>query len=274
MDNLFHVPAKLTKIVFGHSVTLNLDMLVMTWIIMVLIIVFAFVSTWKLKEVPGKIQSVFELFTQAFKELVISTLGEEDGPRYIPLIATIFIFVLLSNWIGVIPHISAFIGMVIALFMKLIGMTNAEIVYESIFKISFIPPSNEWYSFFFKVPPFSEPTKYLATDLGLALIVAFVVHGAAIKEKGIIGYLKSYADPIWVFYPLNVISEMAKVVSHSFRLFGNILGGSIIFIIVSKLIMHIILPVGLSIFFGLFVGAIQAFVFAMLAVTYIAVATK
>jgi len=68
---------------------------------------------------------------------------------------------------------------------------------------------------------------------------------------------------------LNIVGEFGKTISHSFRLFGNILGGSIIIIVISNLTKYIGLPVFLNSFFGLFVGAIQAFVFAMLALVYI-----
>jgi F-type H+-transporting ATPase subunit a len=67
---------------------------------------------------------------------------------------------------------------------------------------------------------------------------------------------------------------MAKVVSISFRLFGNIIGGSIIITVVSTLVFHMVLPVGLDLFFVFFVGTVQAFVFTMLTLTYIAVAIK
>ncbi|MFC1478831.1 F0F1 ATP synthase subunit A [Candidatus Margulisiibacteriota bacterium] len=124
------------------------------------------------------------------------------------------------------------------------------------------------------IPGLSEPTKYLSTDFGLGLMIFVIVHYSAIRTKGFIGYLQSYCEPVWVFAPLNIISELAKVVSHSFRLFGNILGGSIIIIILSYLTKFLVLPIFLQLFFGMFSGLIQAFVFTMLAVTYIAVATK
>src|SRR5690606_28978236 len=76
------------------------------------------------------------------------------------------------------------------------------------------------------------------------------------------------------FFPLNVIGEMAKVISISFRLFGNIIGGSIIIVVISYLIHYMLLPIGLDFFFIFFVGAVQAFVFTMLTLTYIAVAIK
>ena len=81
-----------------------------------------------------------------------------------------------------------------------------------------------------------------------------------------------YTEPFFVMAPLNIITEIANVVSLSFRLFGNILGGAIIVMVISFLTRYVILPVGLNIFFGIFVGTIQAFVFTMLSMTYLAVA--
>jgi F-type H+-transporting ATPase subunit a len=74
--------------------------------------------------------------------------------------------------------------------------------------------------------------------------------------------------------PLNLIGELAKIVSISFRLFGNIMGGSIIILVVSHLTYGVALPHFLYAFFGLFVGTIQAFVFTMLSVVYISVQVK
>jgi len=71
--------------------------------------------------------------------------------------------------------------------------------------------------------------------------------------------------------PLNVIGELAKVVSISLRLYGNILGGAIIILVVSDLVYSVAIPPFLNVFFGLFVGTIQAFVFTMLTLVYISV---
>lgn len=122
------------------------------------------------------------------------------------------------------------------------------------------------------IPLAVEPTRDLNVPMGHMLVVLFVVHFEAIRIKGLGAYLKSYSDPFIIMVPLNVIGEIAKGVSLSFRLFGNILGGSIIVIVISYLVKNTILPAGLALFFGLFVGTIQAFVFTMLGMTYIAVA--
>jgi F-type H+-transporting ATPase subunit a len=81
-------------------------------------------------------------------------------------------------------------------------------------------------------------------------------------------------EPMFFMAPLNIIGELAKVVSISFRLYGNILGGAIIILVVSHLIYSLVLPPLLICFFSLFVGSIQAFVFTMLTLVYISVQVK
>ncbi len=122
------------------------------------------------------------------------------------------------------------------------------------------------------IPWAVEPTRDLNVTIGHMIIVIFMVHFEAIRIKGIGSYLKSYLDPFFIMAPLNVIGELAKGVSLAFRLFGNILGGAIIVMVISYLTKYLVIPVGLNMFFGIFVGTIQAFVFTMLSMTYIAVA--
>ncbi|MBW2090637.1 MAG: F0F1 ATP synthase subunit A [Deltaproteobacteria bacterium] len=124
------------------------------------------------------------------------------------------------------------------------------------------------------IPTFEEPTKDLNTPLGLGLLGFVVSHYSGIKFKGLKGYLRVYFEPIPFMFPLNVISELSRVVSISFRLYGNIMGGAIIIIVVSNLVYSLVLPPFLNVFFGLFVGTIQAFVFTMLTLVYISTQIK
>ena len=131
-------------------------------------------------------------------------------------------FLLLSNWIGVLPHLT-------------------------------------------------EPTTDLNTPLSLGLMGFFLAHYAGIRSKGFKKYMKAYFEPVFFMMPLNIIGELAKVISISFRLFGNMMGGSIIIMVVSYLTYSVLLPPFLYAFFGFFIGTIQAFVFTMLTIVYIAV---
>ncbi|MBU4002685.1 MAG: F0F1 ATP synthase subunit A, partial [Proteobacteria bacterium] len=144
---------------------------------------------------------------------------------YAPMICALFMFLLLSNWLGLIPHLG-------------------------------------------------EPTKDLNTPLSMGLLGFIVAHYVGIKERGFKAYLSAYFEPFFFMLPLNIIDVLSKVISISFRLFGNIMGGSIIILVVSHLTYSIVLPPLLNIFFGIFVGTIQAFVFTMLTVTYISLQVK
>jgi F-type H+-transporting ATPase subunit a len=210
---------------FGHNMTFNLDVIIMTWIVIAILTVFGFMATRKRSILPGPLQVVGELFVAQLYALTEDALDKEMAKVYAPMICALFMFLLISNWLGIIPHLG-------------------------------------------------EPTKDLNTPLSLGLMGFFIAHYAGIKAKGFKTYVKAYFDPIFFMMPLNVIGELAKVVSISFRLFGNIMGGSIIILVVSYLTFSIILPPFLNAFFGLFVGTIQAFVFTMLTVVYISVQVK
>ena len=210
---------------FGHNMTFNLEVIVMTWIVMGALIIFGILATRKKNILPGPFQAAGELFVEQLYALTEDTLGKELAKTYSPLICALFMFLLLSNWLGIIPHLE-------------------------------------------------EPTKDLNTPLSLGLMGFVIAHYAGIKAKGFKKYIGEYFEPIFFMMPLNVIGELAKVVSISFRLFGNVMGGSIIILVVSYLTYSIILPPFLNVFFGFFVGTIQAFVFTMLTVVYISVQVK
>jgi len=209
----------------GHNITINLEVILMTWIVFALLIIIGLCASNKKSILPRPIQSLGELIVSLLYELTEDALGKELAKTYAPLICALFMFLLFSNWLGLIPHLE-------------------------------------------------EPTKDLNTTLGLGIMGFVIAHYAGIKSKGIKAYLKEYFQPIFFMMPLNVIGELAKIVSISFRLFGNIMGGSIIILVVSYLTYSIILPPFLYAFFGLFVGTIQAFVFTMLTVVYISVQVK
>ncbi len=223
MEELTHLPQWQLKL--GHiTLTLNAETITMTWVVMGILIVFSLLATRRMKLVPNPFQLIAELIIVVFKNLAEDAL-DEKGRTYFPLILSLFLFLILSNWLGVIP----FLG---------------------------------------------EPTKDLNTPLGLGVMGFFIAHYVGIRTKGFKGYIKDYMEPIFFMAPLNVIGEIAKVVSISFRLYGNIMGGSIIILVVSDLVYHLILPPFLYGFFGLFVGSIQAFVFTMLTMVYISVQMK
>lgn len=205
---------------FGREWTFNLDVIIMTWMVMTVLLIFGFLASRNRGIIPRPVQIIGELLVSIMYELSEDALGERLAKKYAPMICALFMFLVLSNWWGIIP------------FMH-------------------------------------EPTKDLNTPLSMGIMGFFVAHYVGIKENGIKNYVSHYFQPFFFMLPLNIIDVLSKVISISFRLFGNIMGGSIIILVVSYLTYSIVLPPFLNMFFGLFVGTIQAFVFTMLTVTYI-----
>jgi len=211
----------------------NMTTIIMSWLIIGLLALVSAIVYTRIKKVPTRLQLLLEMIVDGFDNLTRATLGDR-GRKYLPYIGSLFLFIWISNIIGVIPG-------------------------------------------------FEEPTRDLNTPLALGLLIAIpVAHISAIRIKGLKAYVKEYFEPgfkirgVWIpnllMAPLNIVGEVGKAISLPFRLFGNIFGGAIIIVVISGLIMNVGLPPFLMFFFGLFVGTIQAFVFSMLALTYVAVA--
>ncbi len=210
---------------FGHTMTFNLETIIMTWIAIGLLTTFGIFASRKRSMLPGPIQVVGELLVSQLYQLTEDAIDKEGAKKYGPLVCSLFMFLVICNSLGIIP-------------------------------------------------PLEEPTKDLNTPLAFGIMGAVIANYAGIRAKGIKKYLGEYFQPFFIMFPLNVIDQIAKVVSISFRLFGNIMGGSIIILVVSHLTFSVVLPPFLNVFFGLFVGTIQAFVFTMLTIVYISLQVK
>lgn len=209
----------------GYGITINIEAVLMSWIAYSALIVFGLLATRKRDLIPRPLQVVGELLVSTLYQLTEDAMDREKAQKYGPLVISLFLFLLVSNWLGVIPHLD-------------------------------------------------EPTKDLNTPLSLGIMGFVISHYVGIRSKGFKAYVSEYFQPFFIMMPLNIIGEVAKIVSISFRLFGNIMGGSIIILVVSYLTYSVVLPPFLNAFFGLFVGTIQAFVFTMLTIVYISVQTK
>jgi len=212
---------KLITYLFGIEQLPVTDTLLVSWFVVILTIVTTALITRKMKMRPDGAQNILEIIVSIIEEQIEPMLPGE-GRKFLPFIATIFIYVGVGNLIGILPGI----------------------------------PS---------------PTGDLNTTLGLALVVFLVSHYQGMKEKGVWGYFKGFGEPVIFLLPLNVVGELAKPISHSFRLFGNVVGGGIIITLIYQAAPGLI-PVPLHAWFDLFVGAIQALIFGMVAIAYISVA--
>ncbi len=206
------------------GLTFNVETLYMTWLTMAVILLLAFLATRSLKLVPTGWQNLIEMVITALHEQIDATMGER-GRMLAPMIIALFLFLLVANWIGLVPTLSS-------------------------------------------------PTNDLNTTLGLALLVVVMLHVLGLYFKGM-GYIKHFFQPVVPFVIINMIEEVAKPITLAFRLFGNILAGEILIIILLKL-MPIWMPVPSVIWlaFSIFVGGVQAFIFTMLSMAYLANGVK
>ncbi|WP_406677253.1 F0F1 ATP synthase subunit A [Neomoorella carbonis] len=189
-----------------------------TWIIMVLLFVGVFLASRKLNFIPRGIQHIFELLLEFLYGLLEETMGKE-GRRYLPLVATLFIFILSLNL--------------------------------------------SWF-----IPGMKPPTMDLSTTAAFAVTTIILVQLIGIRKRGLVGYIKHFFQPVPFLFPLNVIEELVKPVSLSLRLFGNMFGEEMV-VTILFIMLPFLLPTPIMIL-GVLMGLIQAFVFTLLTVTYIA----
>lgn len=215
----------------GSFWNINLTIVIFTWVVLLAIFGIILLSKIYLKKDNSIGQYLILSFIKSFKEQVIESLGRFEF-KHFAFITSLFIFIFLCNIISVLPFVE-------------------------------------------------EPTIDLNTTLGLGIVSFLYVQINSIMYNGFKAYIKEYFMPFFLLFPVNVIGVLSTIISISFRLFGNISGGAIIanlwrgsiagaFVLESIGILS-----GMNLlltgFFVLFEGFIQAFVFAMLSLTYLAI---
>ncbi|MEK7658641.1 MAG: F0F1 ATP synthase subunit A [Patescibacteria group bacterium] len=216
--------------------------LFLTAIVSLILLSVAFLIYKKINIIPGKLQSVVEMGTEGLLGLMESTLGSmEKAERYFPLIATIFIFIMASNLMGILPGVGS-------------------LMIENAGK---------------EVPLFRSPAADLNFTLAFAVISVIVTNILGMMAVGVFPHIRkfiNFKNPISFFIGiLELISEMAKIISLSFRLFGNVFAGEVLLTIIFFLAPYFIpLP---FLFLELFVGLIQAFIFSMITLVSISLHT-
>jgi len=121
----------------------------------------------------------------------------------------------------------------------------------------------------------SPPTGDVNLPLALALLVIVLVHYNSVKSRGGRGYFKHYAQPYGALTPINIIEEITKPITLTFRLFGNIFSGVLMIAVIVTLIPPYASWIGLAVwkpFDELFIGAIQAYIFGLLTIIYLGMA--
>ena len=194
---------------------------VYSWVVMVLLATVSILASRGLSMVPSKGQNVMELIVQGMEDFMVEVTGEE-GRWLFPLAATIFIYIFISNLIGLVPG-------------------------------------------------FFPPTASLNTTLSCALVVVIFTHIVGIKYHGA-KYIKHFLGPVWwmvpIIFPIEIIGHLARILSLSFRLFGNMMGHELVLAILFMLAGAFFAPLPIMAL-GIFVALVQAFVFFLLSIMYI-----
>ncbi len=221
--------------------------LVTAIVVSLVCIIGAFIVGRSLKLRPTGAQAVLELLIMYPYNLVRETLGNEDlADRMFPLIMTIFLFILSINWFGLLPFVAS-VGIV----EEVKGVTEV-------------------------VPFFYPGATDLNMTLALALIAFFAIEIAGITTLGVMKYAGkfiTFSSPLAFMVGLiEFVSELVRLVSFSFRLFGNIFAGKVL-VLVIMLFVPFIVPVPF-LAFETFVGFIQAAIFALLTLFFTKIAVE
>ncbi len=193
-----------------------------TWLIMLLLIVVSLLAVRSIKMIPEGGQNFFEVVVSGIENFQVEVMGEH-GRSLFPLIATLGLFIFLSNVLGLIPG-------------------------------------------------FYSPTASINTTLACALIVFVTTHIIGVKYHGF-KYIKHFLGPIWwmapLMLPIEIIGHLSRVLSLTLRLFGNIMGEDLVLAILLLLAGKFLAPLPMM-FLAVFTSFVQAFIFALLTMMYIA----
>jgi F-type H+-transporting ATPase subunit a len=198
--------------------------LVYSWAVMLVLVFISWIVSRDLTEGTGisRKQALIESLVVVIQKQIEETTQEKTD-RYLPFIGTLFLFILVSNLISVIPGVY-------------------------------------------------PPTASLSTTAALAISVFVAVPIFGITSRGVKSYFQNYVKPTPLMLPFNIIGELSRTLALAVRLFGNIMSGSLIVAILLSL-SPLFFPVVMQAF-GLLIGVIQAYVFAILALVYIASASR
>jgi F-type H+-transporting ATPase subunit a len=225
------------------------DHVTYTWLVMIILAGLAFAASRNLALVPRGLQNFFEVVLEQFQQLIDDVIGPE-GRRYLPLIATLGLFILTGNLVSLVP-----------------GMNG--------------------------------PTTNLNTTAACALVVFFSYHYIGVRKQGALTYLKHFTGPVPLalkplMFVIEIISHLARPLSLTLRLFGNMVGGHILLAIIFFLmglqgligwalsgsalgaiiggiggIVMVVFTVGFLYPLKILVSFLQAFIFVMLTMLYI-----
>ena len=291
-----------------------------SWFVIIFISLFAYAATRRMSLVPRGIQNLFEAIIEAIYNLIVRTAGEKHGRRFFPVIATIFLYVAISNWFGLLPFFAT-VGKVEEISAHESAFHEKGVVIQQKAGLNVIMPAaddvelpktvtlpdgkveevnadspvevkqlaideakkeaglSEDAKIGILIPFLRSVNTDINGPLALAVWSAIFVEFWGISTYGFFRYGSKFFNfgrllrgkivdgVIDVFVGiLEFVAESARLVSFTFRLFGNIFAGEILFLVVIFLLPLVALQV--VYFMELFVGAIQAFIFGMLTLVF------
>jgi F-type H+-transporting ATPase subunit a len=184
----------------------------------------SFKATSTMRAVPNGFQNLMEAYLKGVLSMGRDVVGEKLARKYLPLVATIGLFVLISNLIGIIPG-------------------------------------------------FESPTSNINVTLPLALFVFFYYNFEGIREQGVVHYFAHFAGPVKILaplmFPIEIVSHLSRIISLSFRLFGNIKGDDLFLWVLLMLVPWLLIPLPGYLLLT-FSALLQTFVFMMLTYVYLA----
>lgn len=177
---------------------------IVSWLVISVLLILAFWGTQSLTRIPKGLQNFMEFVLEFLQDIAKNQIGEHKYRQWVPYIATIFLFILGSNWAGaLIPW-------------KLIRLPEGEL---------------------------AAPTNDINTTVALALLTSFSYFYAGLSKNGL-GYFSRYIEPTPVLLPINILEDFTKPLSLSFRLFGNVLADELVVSVFTLLVpLFIPLPV-------------------------------
>jgi len=234
----FHQPTLAPETLFHIGPIPVTNSMLMTLIVVVALSIAAIWLSRGLSLVPSKRQNFLEAIVELLDNLVQTTAGRTAGRAILPLIGTLFIYILVANWASLLPGVGTI----------------------------------TWHTEHGDVPLLRAPNADLNMTLAMAIVTIVVVQIAGVAAHGVGGHFKEYLNP------MHLIDELARVISLSVRLFANVFGGEVLLTVMLALsflgaiaIIPVVIPMA---FMGLemFIGLIQALVFSLLSLIYITLA--
>ena len=172
------------------------QVLVTSWIVIAILLVFAFLGTRNLQTVPTGGQNLVEYALEFIRDLTRTQIGPEEYRPWVPFIGTLFLFIFVSNWSGaLIPW-------------RIIELPHGEL---------------------------AAPTNDINTTVALALLTSVAYFYAGLNKRGL-SYFGKYIQPTPVLLPINILEDFTKPLSLSFRLFGNILADELVVAVLISLV--------------------------------------